>query len=327
MSLHAIVQALGGDLYDRGRRANVPAPGHSRHDRSVSLLLEGGRVVVHTFGGSDWREVLDHLRALDLIDAANAPRSVTAVEASPAPATHLERRDAALRLWEGGRAIAGTASERYWRSRGLAGPLPSPAVLRHNADTPVSAYRPRGHARPALLAAIHEADGTFTAVEVTYLTGHGRRATDLRLARKTVGPAPGGCAIRLDEVGEEMLVGEGVFTTRSASEWFGLPGWALGSTRNLRVWRPPAGVRSVLIAADRGRDGEASAERLRAGLVRSGVAAAVALPPPPHGDWNEWAVAVGPGCAGEAGGRAGPGAPRGRMALAQAQEPEADDQP
>jgi len=90
-----------------------------------------------------------------------------------------------------------------------------------------------------------------------------------------------------------------------------LPGWALGSTRNLRVWRAPAGVRSVLIAADRGKDGEASAERLRAGLVQDGVTAAVALPPGPYGDWNEWSVAVGPAAVGrrkEGMGRVRPGA-------------------
>lgn len=297
MSLHAIVRALGGDLYDRGRRGNIPAPGHSRHDRSVSLLLEGDRVVVHTFGGGDWRDVLDHLRGLGLIDGANAPLSVggAARRAAPAPATRLERRDAALRLWDAGRAIVGTPSERYCRLRGVLGRLPGPEVLRHGAETPVSAYRRGGYARPALLAAIHTADGVLTAVEVTYLTPQGRRATDLRLGRKTVGVAPSGCAIRLDPVGERMLVAEGVFTTRSASEWFGLPGWALGSTRNLRVWRPPAGVRSVLIAADRGQDGEASAEMLRAGLARDGVAASVVLPPGSFGDWNEWAVAEGLG--------------------------------
>ena len=85
-----------------------------------------------------------------------------------------------------------------------------------------------------------------------------------------------------------MLIGEGVFTTLSASEWFGLPAWALMSTRNLRVWSPPEGVRSVLIAADRGRDGEASAARLQGRLVQAGLAATIALPPAPFGDWNEW---------------------------------------
>ena len=292
MSLRAIVQTLGGDLYDRGRRANIPAPGHSAVDRSVSLLLVDDRVIAHTFGGGDWREILDHLRDLKLIDAANAPLSLAgAASRAPLPvATRLERRSAALRLWEAGRSIAGTPSERYWRFRGLVGPLPRATVLRHNGEAPVSAYRPGQHTRPALLAAIQGVDGAFTAVEVTYLTAKGRRATDVRLARKTVGPAPGGCAVRLDPVAEDMLVGEGVFTTRSASDWFGLPGWALMSTRNLRVWRPPEGVRFVLIAADRGADGEASAERLRLGLEADGVAASVALPPLPYGDWNDWST-------------------------------------
>ena len=54
MSLRTIVQTLGGDLYDRGRRANIPAPGHSAADRSVSLLLENNRIIVHTFGDGDW---------------------------------------------------------------------------------------------------------------------------------------------------------------------------------------------------------------------------------------------------------------------------------
>ncbi|MFA4938877.1 hypothetical protein [Brevundimonas sp.] len=54
MTLHAIVAALGGDLYQSGLRANVPAPGHSPADRSVSLLLSQGRVIIHGFGAADW---------------------------------------------------------------------------------------------------------------------------------------------------------------------------------------------------------------------------------------------------------------------------------
>jgi putative DNA primase/helicase len=155
----------------------------------------------------------------------------------------------------------------------------------------VAAYRQSGYRRPALLAGIQAADGRYTAVEVTYLAPNGRRADDLRLSRKTVGPFPGGCAVRLDPAAPEMLVAEGVFSTLSATERFALPGWALMSTRNLRVWTPPEGVRSVLIAGDRGKDGEASANRLKERLIEAGVAAAVALPPEPWGDWNEWSSA------------------------------------
>jgi len=302
MSLRSIVQALGGELYDGGRRANIPAPGHSAADRSVSLLLRDDRVVVHTFGDGDWKGVLDHLREHQLIDAANAPLGGPGLPIGLRPGREVvpprERLEAALRLWDGARSIERTVSAQHCRLRGITRRLPGPEALRHCADTPVSIYRQGRQRRPALLAGIQDADGRYTAVEITYLAPNGQRALDLRLPRKTVGAAPGGCAVRLDPAAEEMLVGEGVFTTLSASAWFGLPGWALLSTRNLRVWSPPAGVRSVLIAADRGKDGEASAARLEARLIAGGVAASVALPPGPWGDWNEWSNRGGGGAAG-----------------------------
>ena len=296
MSLRSIVQALGGELYDGGRRANIPAPGHSAADRSVSLWLQDGRVVVHTFGDGDWKGVLDFLREHRLIDATNALLDGPGASVGRYPVREevppRARLEAALRLWQGGRAIEQTSSARHCHLRGIGRLLPGPEALRHHAEVPVSVYRPGRLRRPALLAGIQDASGRYTAVEVTYLAPNGQRALDLRLARKTIGAAPGGCAVRLDPAAEEMLVAEGVFTTLSASEWFGLPGWALMSTRNLRVWTPPAVVRSVLIAGDRGKDGEASAERLRGRLAHQGLTAAVALPPEPWDDWNTWARRV-----------------------------------
>lgn len=289
MSLRPIVQALGGDLYDRGLRANIPAPGHSAADRSVSLLLREGRVIVHTFGDGDWKDVLDYLRGEGLVDAHNAPISLSQSRRAQAAsaATGLERRQAALRIWEAGRPLGGTLSARHCAQRSVSRPLPGPEVLRHGGQTPVSAYTETRHHRPALLAAISDKDGAFTAIEVTYLAPNARRAIDLRLSRKTVGPSPANCAVHIDAAAPQMLVGEGLFTTLSASARFGLPAWALMSTRNLRHWRPPQGVREVLIAADRGVDGEASAEQLRAGLSAAGLKARVALPPEGFGDWNE----------------------------------------
>jgi hypothetical protein len=246
-------------------------------------------VIVHTFGDGDWKDVLDYLRGEGLVDAQNAPTSLAQSRRvqTAAAATGLERRQAALRIWEAGRPLAGTLSARHCTQRGVSRPLPGPDVLRHGGQTPVSAYAESQHHRPALLAAISDKDGAFTAVEVTYLAPNARRAIDLRLSRKTVGPSPASCAVRIDAAAPRMLVGEGLFTTLSASARFGLPAWALMSTRNLRRWRPPAGVREVLIAADRGTDGEASAEQLRAGLAAAGLKARVALPPEGFGDWNE----------------------------------------
>ena len=296
MSLRAIVHALGGDLYDRGCRANIPAPGHSRADRSVSLMLREGRIIVHTFGEGDWRTVLDDLRSRGLIDVRNAPTS--GGRGSPWPAVGVitssvpDRLAAARRIWDAGRPLAGTLSERHCRLRHIERPLPGPEVVRHSGQAPVSAYGDDRLRRPALLVGVCDAGGAFTAVEVTYLTPGGGRALDLRLSRKTVGLVPPASAVRIDAAAPEMLVAEGFFSTLSASECFSLPGWALMSTRNLRGWSAPEGVRSVLIAADRGKDGEASAEVLRLRLQRLGLRVQVAFPPEPHGDWNE---AAGPG--------------------------------
>lgn len=290
MSLHAIVAALGGDLYACGLRANVPAPGHSTHDRSVSLRLVDGRVLVHAFNGADWREILDDLRARNLIDDLNRPTGIIGAagvrRARPEPSDR-DRIEAARRLWEEGRAVAGSLSEIHLRLRRVARAAPGPDALRHHPAAPVSAYRRGSPTRPALLAGVRNCAGELTAVEITYLDPNGERTRRLRLPRKTIGVLAPSSAVRLDPCQAELLVGEGVFTVLSASERFARPGWALLSTRNLRSWRAPAGVRSVWIAADRGQDGERSARQLAESLRAADVEPRILLPPRPHGDWND----------------------------------------
>lgn len=293
MSLREIVRAFGGDLYAGGRRASIPAPGHSTADRSVSLRLAEGRVLVHCFGAADWREVLDALRQKGLIDDDNA---LTGVAGLPARRTGHEPTDrdriaAAERLWSEGRPLAGTLSERHLRRRHIRRALPGTDALRHHPAVPIAAYRRRGWTQPALLAAIRDLAGAVTAVEVTYLDRDGARARRLKVPRKTIGVVRPGSAVRLDSPAADMLVGEGVFTTLSASARFARPGWALLAIRNLAAWTPSAGVRRVLIAGDRGPYGEAAAAGLRDRLAALGLEAEVALPDPPFGDWNDVAAA------------------------------------
>jgi putative DNA primase/helicase len=284
-SLRAIVAALGGDLYDQGRRANVPAPGHSARDRSVSLLLADGRLVIHSFGAATWREVLADLRARGLVGptlpGGAAPRLAP-------PQGDRARIEAALALWDGAAAAGpGSLAARYARFRGVSRPLAAIADLRSHPAAPLSAYRPGPAVRPALLAAVRAPDGGLTAVEVTYLAPPGRRAADLRLSRKTIGRLPPGSAARLDPPGRRLVVAEGVFSALSAGEHFNAPAWALMATTNLRRWSPPAGTEEVIVAGD--RDPAALATRLRG----QGVTAAVRLPQPPFGDCNEAAASGG----------------------------------
>ena len=283
MSLRAIVRALGGDLYDGGRRANIPAPGHSARDRSVSLLWVNGRVIVHSFGAADWRDVRDYLWGERLLD----PRTVETAPPTPRP-RQAQRLAVARQLWLGAGPISGGLGERHLRLRTIGRPLPD--ALRLHPRLPIAVYRDAGAVRPALVARIDDPAGALTAVEVTYLDGTGRRTTALRLSRKTVGLVPPGSAVRLDEAATEMVVAEGVVTALSASERFSLPAWALLSARNLAAWAPPPAVREILIAGDRGRPGERAAAALYGRLRRLGLASRVVLPPEPFGDWNEAAA-------------------------------------
>lgn len=290
MTLRAIVAALGGDLYQGGYRANVPAPGHSAGDRSISLLLSDGRVVIHGFGGVDWQAMRDTLRRDGFIDDTGRLTGAGRSALEPARPDHRLRRQTAIALWGGAFAIGpnSPAGRHLYRraARGGAGVHD----LRCHPAAPVSVYRSGGRTRPALVARISDVEDRLTAVELTYLDPNGAPASGLHLTRKTVGLVPRGAAVRLAPAAASMLVGEGVFTTLSAMDRFNLPGWALMAANNLAVWSPPVGVRRVLIAADRGVVGEQAAALLHHRLVASGVVARAVWPDPPFGDWNEAAM-------------------------------------
>lgn len=303
MSLAAIVKTVGGDLASNGLEAQIPAPGHSKKDRSVSLRLKSdGRVLVHSFGGAQWSEVFDWLRSQGLIDQRNRVTSVAGGSCSndrdhaphPPEPNDQERTEVARRIWHGAVPIAGTLAARHFALRhvGEAASQIDPSVVRFRRDTPIAPYHnhPTPYRQPALLAAVRNRSGDLVGVEATYLAPSGRRASNLRANRKTIGPNPPSSAIRLFPAQPSMLVAEGLFTTLSACKYHGRPGWALQSMRNLVTWQPPEGVRDVLIAGDTG-PGAKAALTLRDRLLREGLIAKVVLPPAPFGDWNDFDAA------------------------------------
>lgn len=140
MSLKPIVRVCGGELYAGGRRANIPAPGHSAKDRSISPYWSDGRVIAHSFAGADWREALDMLRDLGLIDQQNRLRNGAVTTAAP-PCMELlrpERQATARAIWDVGRPIHGALSEAYLRSRMVGRWLPGPTALRHHGSVPLA---------------------------------------------------------------------------------------------------------------------------------------------------------------------------------------------
>ena len=292
MSLVQIVRATGGELYNGGLKASIPAPGHSRSDRSASLLIgRTGRVVVYSFGGATAFEILDDLKARGLIDQAGYPsHGHSGCLAEPLP-SNGQKQGVAEDLWRSGLRVPGTLSAQYLREfRAIGRDLASVKSLLHHPACPVAVYRSLSRfTRPALMGRILTPTGRTTAVELTYLNAKGDRDLSLKLSRKTVGAVPPGSFVQLDEPAHEIVVAEGVMTALSASEHFGRPAQALLGIRNLRAFRPPACVRSVVIAADRGAEGECAALDLQDSLSSFGLEVAVELPPERFRDFNHMA--------------------------------------
>ncbi|MDP3614594.1 MAG: toprim domain-containing protein [Rubrivivax sp.] len=284
-----IVRALGGDIYAGGTRANIPAPRSGRDDRSVSLAMQGDRLVIHCFGKSDWKEVKDWLRDKNLIDAAGAPMSYSGppLDHHAVARLSVEKIAAARTIWDGGRAVTNTLSAKHAMLRKIRRKLPGLDTLRHCGSAPISVYRDGGRTKPALALAIRAPNGDLGAIELTYLDPDGQRSTGLRISRKMVGDIKPGSAVRIDPADDEMLVAEGFWTTLSASERFQLPCWALLSTSIMRSWTPPPGVKRLLIAADHGRAGEDYARDLAARVSSRGVKARVVFTATPPDDWND----------------------------------------
>ena len=115
MTLHNIVAKLGGDLWAGGAQANIPGPGHSAHDRSVTLQLgRDGRVVVNTWGRTPWWEVMDDLRERGLIDDNKMPVSAGGRARSAYPQACLDgaaRLRVAEAIWRAGTPLTSVSLE------------------------------------------------------------------------------------------------------------------------------------------------------------------------------------------------------------------------
>lgn len=65
------VRIMGGEVTGRNN-CNVPGPGHSLRDRSLSITIDPrapGGFIVH-FGGNDWQGLLAHFNYSPEVEAA-----------------------------------------------------------------------------------------------------------------------------------------------------------------------------------------------------------------------------------------------------------------
>lgn len=297
MPLHEIVKKYGGKTIHGGWSANIRGPGHSKDDRSVSLKVDPKtmRVIVKSFSKTDYREVKDLLREDGFIDdqgiltgqgagagaGYQAPPSVSTLKALVEP------------LWGQAYDWRYTLTERYLFAHRKAPAVGTLPWCRHHPHLNVALSKPSSRFQmPAMLAQITNAERKHIGLEITYLKPDGSRQTEdrVKLPRKSIGPLKSPHQVWLDEPGEDILVGEGVFSVLRASHKFGLPAGALLSIENMRRWTPPAGTRFLLIARDNGQPGILASEALRARSEALGIRVKIEGPADEFSDFDDEAM-------------------------------------
>jgi hypothetical protein len=278
-----IARLLGGDLH--GDRILCPGPGHSRHDRSLSVWIkpdasDGFRT--HSFAGDDLIVCKDHVRTvLGLsFDRRHHPGKPLAqrVVASQAKDDRDEAEPQVIpvSIWRRSRDPRNTPVERYLKSRGLTLDIGLTRTIR---------FDPLAGSMVTLFRDIHTDEPC--GIHRTFLDRDGQK-----LGRKMLGRAKG-AAIKLDpdeDVTLGLHIGEGIETCLTGRQEGFRPVWALGSKDPIADFPVLAGIEALGIHAEHAdNDGKGSNEHAINKCARRYVEAGceVWIIDPPHGDLNE----------------------------------------
>jgi putative DNA primase/helicase len=224
-----IVAIMGGDVTGRDT-CNVPGPGHSKQDRSLSIKITPSGFVVFSHARDDWKECRDYVCSkLGLGDDWHREKSRAQVVST---ADDQERKkQLALKIWSEARDPRGTIVEHYLREhRGLA--LPdgvAGSVIRFHPALYFDAYT-RHPGMVCLLRDIMSNDRC--GIHRTFLN----RQTGEKIERKMLGIAKS-AAIKFDpDTAVTLTIGEGVETVLAARAAGFTPAWALGSSGAVRCF-------------------------------------------------------------------------------------------
>ena len=246
IDIRAIARALGGSVIGRDTIA-APGPGHSPRDRSLTIKLVASApdgLVVFSHANDDWQTCKDYVRERlglppwqpgDGLGPRVASSQVkefdrAAINAEGERREHTAndvlRIKRACAVWDAGVDPRGTLAEAYLWSRALIlDDAIAGAVLRYHPacpwrdeDTGATIYL------PALIAAFTSIDnGAVTGIQRIALTPEGRK-----LGRRMLGIVHR-AAVKLDQAGDTLHVGEGIETMMAARQLGLAPAWALGS--------------------------------------------------------------------------------------------------
>lgn len=313
LNAREVAAALGGDVTGRNS-VSAPGPGHSRADRSLSILIDPrapGGFVVTSFAGDDPLECKDHVRGrlgleewrptrqddvepIDFIqrmeDRARKSGGSTKEPASNPDPDSDRLFPIAMRMWDEAISVKGSLAETYLNTRGLW--LPSIVLaagqLRFH---PACAFKLKDGARlnaPAMLALMTDAEtGEPRAVHRTALSPAGGKLDDPRLGnpKKMLGRARGAVVRLCPAPGPNLAIAEGI-ENALAAVCGGLGAvWAAGMAANLQSLPVLAGIDALRILADAGAAGEKAASECGGRWLEAGRQVEALYPK--TGDWND----------------------------------------
>jgi putative DNA primase/helicase len=273
MSADQIGIALKGRPNGGGWLVRCPCPNHGkgRGDRSPSLSIADGdddRLLLRCFAGCDFVDILDELKHRGLVDGH---QSVPANRFTPSLHRIAEPNPdvGALTIWQAAVEADETVVDEYLTRRGI---YLRPPMLRCRLD------------HRSMVAAVQAPDGKVIAIQQTWLTSDGEKASGKRLTTGNLGTG----VVRLGAVAGSMGLAEGVETALSAMQMTGITVWAsLGASRLHNV-ELPAEVEEVHVFVDNDEPGRTAARRAADTHTSIGRRVYLRSPPDQCGDWNDF---------------------------------------
>lgn len=273
MSADQIGIALKGRRNGNGWLVPCPCPNHGkgRGDRSPSLSVADGdddRLLLRCFAGCDFVDILDELKHRGLV---GGPQSVSTSRFTPSLPRPVESNPdvGALAIWQAAVRADETVVDEYLNRRGI---YLRPPMLRCRLD------------HRSMMAAVQAPDRKIIAIQQTWLTSEGEKASTKRLTTGNLGAG----AVRLGGIARIMGLAEGVETALSAMQMTGITVWAsLGASRLQNVELPPE-VEEVHVFVDNDEPGRTAARRAADTHTSIGRQVSLRSPPDQCGDWNDF---------------------------------------
>tara|TARA_R110002073_G_scaffold335234_3_gene526695 strand:- start:782 stop:1843 length:1062 start_codon:yes stop_codon:yes gene_type:complete len=202
---------------------------------------------------------------------------------SAAIRTDREVITAARRLFNAARPIGETIAETYLAGRGII--VPDQTALRFHPKVYYRDDDGNRSAHPALLAAVHDNDGKFMAVNRIWIDRMGNGLAHIPTPKKALGHLLGN-AVRFGHPRDILIVGEGVETILSLK--CARPDLAMAaalSANHLAAFIPPSYIKQLIIARDNDEAGEKAASVLAERVCTDGITCHKFVP---HGkDFND----------------------------------------